>query len=341
MSRTAVMGAGAWGTAFSIVLADAGNDVRLWARRTELTQVMTDKRRNLDHLPDADLPGPVRPTSEAVEALADAELVFLAVPSQRLREHLTDWAPLIRPDAVLVSLAKGVELTTTKRMSEVIAGVTGAGDERIAVLTGPNLADEVAARQPAATVVACARIEVAARIQEACHTEAFRPYIHTDVTGAELGGAVKNVIALAVGMAHGMGLGDNAKAALMTRGMAETARLGVALGADPYTFAGLAGMGDLVATCQSPLSRNRRFGERLGAGAGLAELVSDTRQVVEGVKSCEAIGDLARLHGVDMPIVFAVASAVRDGVAPAVVLRRLMARSAKPERDEHMHLGAP
>jgi glycerol-3-phosphate dehydrogenase (NAD(P)+) len=334
MTRTAVMGAGAWGTAFSIVLADAGNEVRLWARRAELAAVMADKRRNLDHLPDTDLPEVVLPTADAAEALAGAELIFLAVPSQLLREHLTAWESVIPRDAVLVSLAKGVELTTTKRMSEVIAAVTGAGAERIAVLTGPNLADEVAVRQPAATVVACARLDVAARIQEACHTEAFRPYIHTDVTGAELGGAVKNVIALAVGMAHGMGLGDNAKAALMTRGMAETARLGVALGADPRTFAGLAGMGDLVATCQSPLSRNRRFGERLGSGGRLADLVSDTRQVVEGVKSCEAIGDLARLHHVDMPIVTAVASAVRDGVAPGVVLRTLMARSAKPERDE-------
>jgi glycerol-3-phosphate dehydrogenase (NAD(P)+) len=334
MTVTAVMGAGAWGTAFALVLADAGNEVRLWARRPELAQAMADKRRNVDRLPDADLPDAILPTASAAQALVGAELVFLAVPSQRLREHLTTWASSLAPDCVLVSLAKGVELSTTLRMSEVVAAVTGAGTDRIAVLTGPNLADEVAARQPAATVVACERIEVAARIQEACHTEAFRPYIHSDVVGAELGGAMKNVIALAVGMAHGMRLGDNAKAALMTRGMAETARLGVALGADPLTFVGLAGMGDLVATCQSPLSRNRRFGEQLGSGVALAELVSGTGQAVEGVKSCEAIGDLARRNGVDMPIVAAVAAAVRDGMPPAQVLRMLMSRSAKPERDE-------
>jgi len=334
VTRAAVMGAGAWGTAFSIVLADAGNEVRLWARRTELADAMVAKRRNVDHLPDVELPERIAPTADAAAALSGADLVFLAVPSQRLREHLTLWAPALPAHAVLISLAKGIELTTTNRMSEVIDGVTGAGPSRIAVLSGPNLADEVASRRPAATVVACARMEVAARIQEACHTEAFRPYIHTDVIGAELGGAVKNVIALAVGMVHGMNLGDNAKAALMTRGIAETTRLGIALGADPYTFAGLAGIGDLVATCQSPLSRNRRFGEKLGAGTSLGELIADTRQVVEGVKSCEAINDLAIRHNVDMPIVAAVLAAVRDGVPPTAVLRDLMARSAKPERME-------
>jgi glycerol-3-phosphate dehydrogenase (NAD(P)+) len=334
VTRTAVMGAGSWGTAFSIVLSDAGNDVRLWARRGELAEVMAVKRRNVDHLPEVELPEGIRPTSDAAAALADVELVFLAVPAQRLREHLSIWTPALPPDAVLISLAKGVELATTNRMSEVIAGVTGAGPSRIAVLTGPNLAEEVAARRPAATVVACARLEVAAAIQEACHTESFRPYIHTDVIGAELGGAVKNVIALAVGMAHGMNLGDNAKAALMTRGIAETSRLGIALGADPYTLAGLAGIGDLVATCQSPLSRNRRFGEQLGAGMSVSELIADTRSVVEGVKSCEAIADLALRHNVDMPIVTAVSAAVRDGLPPAQVLRGLMSRSAKPERDQ-------
>jgi glycerol-3-phosphate dehydrogenase (NAD(P)+) len=331
--RVVVLGAGAWGTAFALVLADAGNEVALWARRAELVEAMTVKRCNVDHLPGVELPEAVAPTADAAAALADAELVFLAVPSQRLREHLVRWTPMLRPDSVLISLAKGVELTTTYRMSQVIAEVTGAGPDRIAVVTGPNLAGEVAVRQPAAAVVACAELNVAGRVQEACHTEWFRAYTHTDVIGAELGGAIKNVIALAVGMAHGMGLGDNAKAALMTRGIAETSRLGVALGADPYTFAGLAGLGDLIATCQSPLSRNRSFGERVGAGVPVDVLMADTRQVVEGVKTCEAIADLAARHRVEMPIVTQVAAAIRDGVAPGVVLRTLMSRSAKHERE--------
>jgi glycerol-3-phosphate dehydrogenase (NAD(P)+) len=333
VTRVAVLGAGAWGTAFALVLADAGNEVALWARRAELVEAMTAKRCNVDHLPAVELPASVVPTADAAAALADAELVFLAVPSQRLREHLERWSALLRPDSVLISLAKGVELTTTYRMSQVIAETTGAGPDRIAVVTGPNLAGEVAVRQPAATVVACAHLDVAGRVQDACHTEWFRAYTHTDVIGAELGGAIKNVIALAVGMAHGMGLGDNAKAALLTRGIAETSRLGVALGADPYTFAGLAGLGDLVATCQSPLSRNRSFGERVGAGVPVDVLMADTRQVVEGVKTCEAICDLAARHRVDMPIVTQVAAAMRDGVPPGVVLRTLMSRSAKHERE--------
>lgn len=333
--RTAVMGAGSWGTAMALVLADAGNEVALWARRPELAEAMLEKRCNVDHLPGTELPPAIRPTSDAATALRDAELVFLGVPAQSVREHLATWTPLFAPDAVLVSLAKGVERATTLRMSEVIAQVTGFGADRIAVLTGPNLAAEVAARQPAATVVACASIEVAERIQEACHTEWFRPYTITDVVGAELGGALKNVIALAVGMAHGMGLGDNAKAALMTRGIAEAARLGVALGADPYTFAGLAGVGDLMATCQSPLSRNRRFGERLGSGEPLAQVAAEGRSVVEGIATAQALSDLAARNGVDMPIVTHVTAAVRDGVPPAQVLRSLMSRSAKPERYGH------
>ncbi len=330
--RAAVLGAGSWGTAMAIVLADAGNEVALWARRPELVEVMLAKRCNVDRLPGAELPANVHPTADVAIALAGAEVVFLAVPAQSMREHLTGWAPLLAPGCVLVSLAKGVELSTTARMSEVIASVAGLPPHRIAVLTGPNLAAEVAARQPAATVIACASLEVAERIQEASHTPYFRPYTVTDVVGAELGGAVKNVIALAVGMAHGMGLGDNAKAALMTRGIAETTRLGVALGADPYTFAGLAGVGDLMATCQSPLSRNRRFGERLGAGEALADVAAGSSQAVEGVATCRALCDLAARNDVDMPIVTHVAAAVCDGVPPVQVLRALMSRSAKPER---------
>jgi glycerol-3-phosphate dehydrogenase (NAD(P)+) len=330
--RVAVLGSGSWGTSFSLVLADAGNDVLLWARRPELAEAIATKHENPDYLPDIQLPTGIDATADPKEALDGARIVVLAVPSQRLRENLVQWAPSIPGDAVFVSLMKGIELSTTKRMSEVIRDVTGASEERVAVVSGPNLAREIAQRQPAASVVACVDEDVAARIQAACHTPYFRPYTNTDVVGTELGGAVKNVIALAVGMAHGMGLGDNAKASVITRGLAETTRLGVALGADPYTFSGLAGLGDLVATCLSPLSRNRTFGEKLGQGLSLEEILASTRQVAEGVKSCESIHDLARAHDVEVPIVEHVVGVVHDGQDPADMLRSLMSRSAKPER---------
>jgi glycerol-3-phosphate dehydrogenase (NAD(P)+) len=333
MTRVAVLGSGSWGTAFSLVLADAGNDVVLWARRPELADAIATKHQNIDYLPGIDLPHTIAATTAAPAALEGAEIVVLAIPSQELRPNLTRWIPYLPGDCVVVSLIKGVELSTSKRMSEVIREVAGLPPDRVAVITGPNLAWEVAQRRPAATVVACPDEDVAARIQAACHTPSFRPYTNTDVVGAELGGAVKNVIALAVGMAHGMGLGDNAKASLITRGLAETARLGVALGADAYTFSGLAGLGDLVATCQSPMSRNRTFGERLGAGVPLDELMAGSRQIAEGVKSCKAVRELARRHAVDMPIVEQVTGAVYNGLPPREVLRSLMSRSAKPERD--------
>lgn len=204
--------------------------------------------------------------------------------------------------------------------------------EQVAVLTGPNLAKEIAARQPAAAVVACADEAVAQRFQTACHTSYFRPYTNTDVVGCELGGAVKNVIALAVGIATGMGLGDNAKASLITRGLAETTRLGLAMGADAHTFAGLVGMGDLVATCSSPLSRNNTFGTNLGRGMTLQETIAVTKQTAEGVKSCESVLDLARRHGVDMPLTETVVEIVHEGKPPMVALKELMSRSAKSER---------
>lgn len=256
---------------------------------------------------------------------------MLAVPSQTLRGNLAGWAGLLAPGTVLVSLMKGVELGTAKRMSEVVEEVAGVGPERVAVLSGPNLAREIAERQPAASVVACRDEEVARRLQAACHTPYFRPYTNTDVVGCELGGAVKNVIALAVGIADGMGLGDNTKASLMTRGLAETARLGSAMGADPQTFAGLAGMGDLVATCSSPLSRNHTFGTNLGRGMTLEETIAVTRQTAEGVKSCRSVLDLARRHGVEMPLTETVVGIVHRGTPPQVAVEELMSRTAKAE----------
>ncbi|HEY3478138.1 MAG TPA: NAD(P)H-dependent glycerol-3-phosphate dehydrogenase [Streptomyces sp.] len=331
-ARCAVYGTGSWGTAFAMVLADAGCEVSLWGRRPELAAAINATRRNPDYLPELELPAGVTATADPAEAARDAEFVILAVPSQTLRGNLADWAPLLRPDAVLVSLMKGVELGTAKRMSEVIEEVAKAGPDRVAVLSGPNLAPEIAARQPAASVVACRDEAVARRIQAACHTRYFRPYTNTDVVGCELGGAVKNVIGLAVGIADGMGLGDNTKASLITRGLAETTRLGMAMGADAHTFAGLAGMGDLVATCSSPLSRNHTFGTNLGRGMSLAETIAVTSQTAEGVKSCESVADLARRHGVDMPITETVVDIVHNGKPPVVAVKELMSRSAKPER---------
>ncbi len=260
-------------------------------------------------------------------------MVVLAVPSQSLRPNLEHWAAAIPPEAVVLSLMKGVEVGTAKRMSQVIEEVGHIGPERIAVLSGPNLAKEIAQRQPAASVIAATREDVALQLQRLCHTAAFRPYTLTDVVGCELGGATKNVIALAVGMAVGLGFGDNARATVITRGLAETARLGVALGADPYTFSGLAGLGDLVATCSSPLSRNRHFGELLGQGKSVAEIIASSRQVAEGVRSCESIRDLAARHGVDMPIVEHVAALIRGETNPQEMLAQLISRAPKAERD--------
>ena len=331
MTRAAVLGTGSWGTAFGKVLADAGTDVLLWARRPELAEAVRERHENPDYLPGVALPDRLGATSDAAEAIDDADFVVLAVPSQTLRENLAGWAPLLPPNAVLVSLMKGVELGTMKRMSEVIAEVADVPAARVAVVSGPNLAKEIAAMQPAATVVACTDGDAAARLQQACLTPYFRPYTNPDVVGCELGGAVKNVIALACGMADGMGFGDNTKASLITRGLAETGRLGAALGADPMTFAGLAGLGDLVATCTSPLSRNRSFGELLGRGRTVDEAVAETRQTAEGVKSCGPILELARKHDVEMPITEQVVGVVHEGLTAQDMLRGLMRREAKPE----------
>jgi glycerol-3-phosphate dehydrogenase (NAD(P)+) len=333
MSKVAVFGAGSWGTAFSLVLADAGNDVTLWARREDLCTTINDKRENTDYLPGIALPDGIVATHDPGLAARGAEFVVLAVPSQTLRQNLTDWAGVIPQDAVLVSLMKGVELHSLKRMSEVIGELTGAGPERLGVVSGPNLAKEIAMREPAAAVVACAEEEVAKRLRDLCHSAAFRPYSSTDVVGCELGGAYKNVIGLAVGMAHGLGFGDNTAASVITRGLAETARLATALGADPMTLMGLAGLGDLVATCSSPLSRNRTFGEKLGQGITTEEITASTRQVAEGVKSASSLLDLANRTGVYAPIVEHVHAVVEGEMTAADMLTSLISRDTKHERD--------
>ena len=326
------MGAGSWGTTFAQVLCDAGTPVTLWGRRRAITEAISTRHENPGYLPGIALDPELHASSDPAKALVGADLVVLAVPAQSLRQNLAGWAPLIPHEALVVSLMKGIELGTCARMSQVISDVLGAPASRVAVVSGPNLAHEIAWRQPAASVVACTDEAAAKLLQGACHTPYFRPYTNPDVVGCELGGAVKNVIALAVGMAIGMGLGDNTKATLITRGLAETARLGAALGADQHSFAGLAGMGDLVATCSSPLSRNRTFGEKLGQGLTLAEVTAGTTQTAEGVKSSLSVLELARRHDVEMPITEVVAAVLHDGLEVTRAAELLTSRSAKPER---------
>jgi glycerol-3-phosphate dehydrogenase (NAD(P)+) len=329
--KAAVLGAGSWGTTFAQVLCDAGTPAVQWARDASVASSITVRHENPGYLPGVSLPASLTATTDPAAALAGADLVVFAIPAQTLRSCLASWAPLIPPGALLVSLLKGIELGTCKRMSEVIVEVLGVPPAQVAVVSGPNLAREIAERQFAASVVACSDEQSARLLQQSCHTPYFRPYWNTDVTGCELGGSVKNIIALAVGVAVGLGLGDNAKASLITRGLAEMARLGEAMGADPRTFAGLAGMGDLVATCGSPLSRNRTFGQRLGQGMTSAQARAASSQTAEGVTSYAPVLELAHKHGVEMPITEVVAAVIAGDLSVGDVAAVLTSRSAKPE----------
>lgn len=333
-NSVAVMGTGSWGTTIAIMLADADPqaDVRLWGRRPELVQAIAEQRVNPDYLPDVAIPARVQATADPARALAGADQVLLAIPSQVLRESLTAWGRHIPPQATVVSLAKGIELGTLQRMTEVIEEAAGVGPERIAVVSGPNLSPEIAARRPAAAVVASANRATAEAVAARIETPYFRAHPDTDVIGVELGGAAKNVVAVAVGMAEGLGLSDNTRASLITRGLAEIVRLGVAMGARPETFQGLSGVGDLIATCSSPLSRNHDFGTRLGHGERIEEIVAATQQTAEGVRSSESILALAQRYGVDMPLVEAVVAVVADGHHPALIAGALMARELKAEK---------
>lgn len=328
----AVMGAGAWGTALAKVMAEAGSEVRLWARREDIADEINRTRRNTEYLGDVNLPEGIRATTDPAEALAGVTTVLLATPSQQLRANLENWSPLIAPGATLVSLAKGIELGTLMRMSQVITQVTGVDPAQVAVLSGPNLAAEIAAGQPAATVIACPDSGRAVTLQRSLNTSYFRPYTNADVIGTEIGGACKNVIALACGMAAGVGLGENTAAAIITRGLAEIMRLGIALGAKGATMAGLAGVGDLVATCSSPRSRNRAFGERLGRGQTLEEAQLATGgHVAEGVTSCESVLALASSYDVEMPLTDAVHRVCHRGLSVYEAVALLLGRSTKPE----------
>lgn len=334
----AVMGAGAWGTALAKVLADAGSQVRLWVRRPDIATQINETRRNPDYLPGLAVPDAVHATSDPAEALDGLTTVVLAVPAQTMRVNLGAWKPYLSEDATLVSVAKGIELGTLMRMSQVIAAVSGFDTGQVAVVSGPNLAAEIAAGQPAATVVACTDSGRAVALQRMLNTGYFRPYTNADVIGTEIGGACKNVIALACGMAAGVGLGENTAAAIITRGLAEIIRLGVALGAKGATLAGLAGVGDLVATCTSPHSRNRSFGERLGRGEVMppaAEssgmLGTSKGHVVEGVTSCQSVLALASSYDVEMPLTDAVHRVCHKGLSVNEAVALLLGRRTKPE----------
>jgi glycerol-3-phosphate dehydrogenase (NAD(P)+) len=326
------MGSGAWGTALAKVLADAGSDVRLWTRRQDVADEINSGHTNSRYLSGVVLPDAICATTDPDEALNGLTTVLLAVPSQTLRDNLGNWRDSITKGATLVSLAKGIELGTLLRMSQVIVQVAGVDPSQIAVLSGPNLADEVAAGQPAATVIAGTDSGRAVALQRALSTKYFRPYTNADVIGTEIGGACKNVIGLACGMAVGVGMGENTIAAIITRGLAEIMRLGIALGAKPATLAGLAGVGDLVATCTSARSRNRTFGQRLGQGQTMeAAMRAADGHVAEGVMSCQSILALAASYDVEMPLTDAVHRVCHQGLSVDQAIALLLGRTTKPE----------
>jgi glycerol-3-phosphate dehydrogenase (NAD(P)+) len=329
--RTTVYGNGSWGTAFAMILADAGNEVPMWGFEPDVVAAINATHENPVYHPGITLPESIQATTDPAEAARDAEIIVLAVPAQTLRSNLAVWRDLFPEDSVVVSLSKGIEMSTGLRMTEVVAEAAGIGPERVVAVSGPNLAGELIRRQPAGTTVACVDEDVAKKVQAAIHNAYFRPYTTTDVIGTEVAGAVKNVIALATGMAHGLGYGDNSKSTVITRGLAETTRLGVAMGANVFTFTGLAGLGDLIATCMSPLSRNTSFGVKLGQGLTVEEIAGSTSQVAEGVKSCQPIAELAAKHGVEMPIVENVAAVVRGETTPEAMVRALISREIKSE----------
>ncbi len=331
MTRAAVLGAGAWGTTFAAVLADAGTDVTLWGRDAEVAEQVRTERRNQRFLPDLDLPEGLTATTDIAEALEGADIVAVALPAQILRSVVADWASLVPADAVVVSLMKGIEIGTHERMSQVLAEVWNVPDERMTVVSGPNLAREIASRQPTATVVAGTATHATELVAGASASSYFRPYTNADLVGVELCGAFKNVIAVAVGVADGLGFGHNTTATVITRGLAEITRLGNALGAQPDTFSGLAGMGDLIATCASPLSRNHTLGAHIGRGLSLEDAIARTGGTAEGVKTSQSIQELARAHGVDVPICDAVVAMLHDGAPIQDVLNALVSRPRKAE----------
>lgn len=322
--KISLLGTGQWGTALAQVLCDAGNEVLLWGRNQEVVTEINNQHRNSRSLPNVELPKTLRATNQITEAFKDTEMIVLAVPAQSLRENLQQWRGLFSRDIPIVSTLKGIEVSTQLRMTEVIQQVLEIPDEKLAILTGPNLAREVVLRQPAGAVAASTSQELADLTANTFNAPYFRVYTSNDVVGCELAGAAKNVIALAVGMAIGMGFGENTQSLVITRGLNEVTRLGMARGAMPLTFVGLAGVGDLLATCGSPLSRNRSFGEVLGRTGSMQRAQAEVSSTVEGVSTAKAVVDLAHLVGVEAPIMEAVQEVVSNNITPEQAIRNLM-----------------
>ncbi len=330
--RVAVIGAGSWGTALAGLLAKAGHEVRLWCLEADVAEQITHRSENETYLPGRKLPRSLRASADLAEAVADAQVVVSVSPSQFVSSVMTDAAPHIAEHAQVISASKGIEISTLRRMDQVLGDVLSPAQmESFAVLSGPSFAKEVADEAPTAVVVASADEDAARAAQALFQTDYFRVYTNSDVIGVELGGALKNVIALAAGVAAGLGLAHNTRAALLTRGLAEMTRLGLAMGARASTFSGLAGMGDLVLTCTGELSRNRTVGFRLGRGEPLESILEDMTAVAEGVKTVQAVRDLAGKHGVEMPIAEEVYGMLVDGTEPQQALWTLMRRDPKPE----------
>lgn len=331
MAKIAVMGAGSWGTTFAKILADAGNEVTIWARRDDLVEEINDDHRNGDYLPGIKLPKSLRANSDAAAVLADAEQVYLAVPSQSLRSNLQTWGSWIPKDAILVSLMKGVEKDTGLRMSEVIAQATEFPAAQIVVVSGPNLALEIANEEPAASVAASSSKSSALAVAKAASNSYFTTFTNGDVIGTEFGGILKNLIAVAIGIVNGVGYGQNTKASIMTRGLAEISRFAVAYGAKPSTMVGLAGLGDLIATAESPLSRNHRAGEMLGKGYTKKEVLKRMSQTAEGLSSVAPVLNLAAEKGVSMPIVEQVNLVIEGKMNPQDIAPHLTHESEQPQ----------
>ncbi len=335
MEKVAVIGAGSWGTALSVVLAENRPEVMLWARRPELCAAIRETRQNPDYLPGLTLPGAVRVTSDLEEAVRDRDVLVLVMPSHAVRSIVRRLAAWIGRDTVLVSCSKGLEEGTLARISEVLR--EEAPFSPVAVLSGPNHAEEVSCRVPSATVVSAQTRAVAEQVQELFMTSFFRVYTNRDMAGVELGGALKNIIALGVGITEGLGYGDNTRAALMTRGLTEIARLGVRVGANPLTFAGLSGIGDLMVTCASRHSRNRNLGIALGQGGKLQDLLAGMRMVAEGVRTTQAAYQLSLRHGVAMPITAEIQKVLFDGKDGRAAVEDLMRRGRTHEHEDILY----
>lgn len=330
--QIAVIGAGSWGTALAVSLSTAGHRVTLWSRRPELAQKMASTRQNAEYLPNVEIPLSVEITSDLHAAVKNSSVWLISTPSQAVRAVCTLLQPHVTPDLTVVSVAKGIEMDTLLTTSCVLFdSLKPIEKKQIAVLYGPSHAEEVGAHNPTTVVAASYSDETASFVQDLFMTPSLRVYVNDDITGVEIAGSVKNVMAIAAGISDGIGYGDNAKAAIMTRGLAEIKRLGVALGAQSSTFAGLAGIGDLVVTCMSTLSRNRNLGYAIGQGATLEEIQKGMTMVAEGVMTTKSVLQLAHRMNVDMPITEAVHKILFDGVAPKEAVKQLMMRSAKKE----------